>query len=662
MMIRTLLVANRGEIARRIIRTARGMGIRTVAVYSDADRNAPHVREADAAYRVGPAEAVQSYLDGSKIIETALKAGADAVHPGYGFLSENAGFAEACTTAGLRFVGPPAEVIRLMGSKIEAKGRALAAGVPVVPGYDGADQSDETLCAQAQQIGFPLLVKASAGGGGRGMRVVNDPGDVRAALAAARSEAQAGFGDSTLLLERYVEKARHIEVQVLGDAHGNIVHVFERDCSLQRNHQKVIEEAPAPGLSDELRQAILTSAVQLARFIGYENAGTVEYLLDDDSGDFFFLEMNARLQVEHPVTEAVTGLDLVECQLRVAAGEPLAMQQKDIACRGWAIEARIAAEDPAAGYCPETGTISAYAVPDFCRTDSGVEAGSVVSHYYDSMLAKVIAHADDRPTAIARLTAGLSEMRLDGVGTNLGFLSDLLRAPTFQEGSHHTGTIAALFPDGWCPPVASDPLRATAVLARYLSDRSQGADPWHALGAWRSVSVGGRQGTAVYYLDRQPVEVRETPDGCGVARAGEAPHRFTHVSVTPGRLVHEQDGQRHAIDYAVQGADVTMQTEAGRFSIRVETGEDAFLAEPHSTAGQANEIRAPMPGLIVELLHKPGTSLRKGDPVVVIEAMKLMQTLAAPCDGVLSETPHQPGETVEKKAILAVFLPEETSR
>ena len=661
MMIRTLLVANRGEIARRVIRTARAMGIRTVAVYSDADRDAPHVREADAAYRIGPAEATHSYLDGTGIIETALKAGADAVHPGYGFLSENAGFAQACATAGLRFVGPPAEVIRLMGSKIEAKSRAIAAGVPVVPGYDGADQSDETLCAQAQKIGFPLLVKASAGGGGRGMRVVTDPGDLRAALAAARSEAQAGFGDPTLLLERYVQRARHIEVQVLGDAHGNVVHAFERDCSLQRNHQKVIEEAPAPGLPEPLRHEILTSAVQLARAIGYENAGTVEYLLDDDSGEFFFLEMNTRLQVEHPVTEAVTGLDLVECQIRAAAGEPLGVQQDDIACRGWAIEARVAAEDPAAGYCPETGVITAYCAPEGCRTDSGVETGSVVSHHYDSMLAKVIAHAPDRPAAIARLAAGLSRMRLDGPGTNLEFLRDLLAAPTFRQGRHHTATITALFPDGWCPPVADATVRAAAVLARYLSDRPRPVSPWHGIGAWRSVSPGGRQGMAVYYLDHRPVEIREMPDGWEVAPRDEARQRFAHVSLGPGRIVHEHDGQRHAVDYAVRGADVTLHTDAGRFAVRVETGEQAFLTETDHATGTANEIRAPMPGLVVELLHAPGATLRKGDPVVVIEAMKLMQTLVAPCDGVLSETPHQPGETVEKRSILAVFLPEEIS-
>ncbi|MDR9484429.1 MAG: biotin carboxylase N-terminal domain-containing protein [Sediminimonas sp.] len=660
MTIRTLLVANRGEIARRIIRTARSMGVRTVAVYSDADREAPHVQEADAAYHIGPAEAVHSYLDGNRIIEVALRAGADAVHPGYGFLSESAGFAEACEAAGVRFVGPPAEMIRLMGSKIEAKGRAVAAGVPVVPGYNGEDQSDDTLCAQAERIGFPLLVKASAGGGGRGMRIVQKASDVRAALAAARSEAQAGFGDASLLLERYVEKARHIEVQVLGDAHGNVVHAFERDCSLQRNHQKVIEEAPAPGLPEALRQEILTSAVQLARFIGYQNAGTVEYLLDDDSGEFFFLEMNTRLQVEHPVTEAVTGLDLVECQIRVAGGAPLGVQQHDIACRGWAIEARVAAEDPAAGYCPETGVISAYCAPETCRTDSGVETGSVVSHHYDSMLAKVIAHAGNRRAAIERLAAGLSRMRLDGLVTNLGFLADLLRAPAFQEGRHHTGTISAHFPGGWRPRALSGSLRATAVLARYLADRPMAADPWHAIGAWRAVCVGGRYGMAVYYLDHQPAEIRETADGWTVTLTGEPPHGFAHVSAAPGRIVHEQGGQRHAVDYAVQGADVTMQAEAGRFSVKVETGEEAFLVETGGSASAGREIRAPMPGLIVELLHAPGATLSKGDPVVVIEAMKLLQTLTAPCDGVLSETPHQPGETVQKQSILAVFDPEET--
>lgn len=659
MTIKTLLIANRGEIACRIIRTARAMGIKTVAVYSDADRDAPHVRAADTAFHIGPAEAALSYLGAACIIEAAQKAGADAVHPGYGFLSENADFAADCTAAGLRFVGPSTDVIRQMGSKIEAKTQAIAAGVPVVPGYNGADQSDNTLIVHAKKIGFPLLIKASAGGGGRGMRVVEEASVLTDSLRAARAEAQAGFGDPALLLERYVQTARHIEVQILGDTHGNVVHLFERDCSLQRNHQKVIEEAPAPNLPEFLREAILTSAVTLARAVDYQNAGTVEYLLDEARGEFYFLEVNTRLQVEHPVTEAVTGIDLVEWQLRIAAGEPLGFAQSDIRCEGWAIEARIAAEDPSEGFRPETGKITSLVNPPDCRTDSGVVVGSTVSHHYDSMLAKVIAHASDRTGTIARLSAGLSKMQIGGVTTNIAFLSDLLCSDPFADGTHSTSTITALYPDGWQPPAATPELRAISVLARYLADCPKGTTPWNSLGAWRSVSVGGRYGCAVYYLNEITAEICEIPDGMRVQVAGELRRDFANFSMRAGRLTFEKNGQRHDVGIAYDGSEVLISGEHGRISITVQNGEEAFLSRSRNAGSSLSEIRSPMPGLVAEVLLQAGAQVKAGDPVIVIEAMKLLQTINSPCDGELSAIHYSAGDTVEKNALLVTFSPEE---
>ena len=659
MNIKSILIANRAEIALRIIRTARAMGIRTIAVYSDADRNAPHTREADTAFHIGPAQALQSYLNAKRIIETAVKAGVDAVHPGYGFLSENADFAADCKAAGLRFVGPSAELIRTMGSKIEAKKHAVAAGVPVLPGYNGKDQSNEIMCAKANEIGFPSLIKASAGGGGRGIRVVKKASDLPMALANASSEAEAGFGDPSLLLERYVEKARHIEVQVLGDTHDNVVHLFERDCSMQRNHQKVIEEAPAPNLPAQLRQAILKSAVTLATSVGYRNAGTVEYLLDENTGEFYFLEMNTRLQVEHPVTEAVTGIDLVECQLRVTAGEPLSFRQEDITCTGWAIEARVAAEDPADGFHPETGDIATFTAPTACRMDSGFEAGSAVTHHYDSMLAKVIAHGNDRASALTKLSSGLTTMQISGITTNLHFLTDLTRSDPFKKGFHRIDTISTLYPEGWLAPTVTDKIRAIAVLARYLADRPEGKTPWDSLGAWRSAATGGRQGMAVYFLEEQAVELYETSDVIIVQLMDRRPQRFTHLIVTLDRLVFEQNGQRHDVCILYDGTEVQVSNETGSFRIRVENGEEAFLSKTSDAGSGAYEIRAPMPGVVAEVLQETGTQVKVGDPIITVEAMKLLQTINAPCDGKLSAIHFRAGDSIDKHALLAKFIPKE---
>ncbi|NDW43552.1 biotin carboxylase N-terminal domain-containing protein [Ruegeria sp. PrR005] len=655
MTIRRLLIANRGEIACRIIRTARRMGIGTVAVYSDADRDTPHVRAADAAYHIGPPEAAQSYLDAARLIAAARRAGADAVHPGYGFLSENANFAATCAEAGLAFVGPPAEVIRAMGSKIEARRLAAVSGVPVVAGHDAADPSDAELGVAADRIGFPLLVKASAGGGGRGMRIVRERAQLPAALAAARAEAQAGFGDATLFLERFLTQARHVEVQVLADTQGTVLHLFDRDCSLQRNHQKVIEEAPAPGLSDALRRSMHEAAVKLARSIGYVNAGTVEFLVDPAKDSFHFLEMNTRLQVEHPVTEMVTGLDLVEWQLRIAGGEALPFSQSDIVCAGAAVEARIAAEDPAAGYRPETGRIARFDPAPGCRTDTGIEEGSIVSHHYDSMLAKVIAQGPDRGTALARLEHGLAGMQVGGVVTNIGFLSDLCRAEAFARSDHHTGTIAELFPEGWSAPEAGPWHKAVAAMARILSDHPARSTPFETLGAWRLLPGGG----AVCYIERSAVEVKQSGSRWAVTLPEGETFGFDHVALDSGRLIFEADGMRHNIGVLVDEAGVTMMTPVGRFSVAVLPGEGALLDRLAPGDETGTEIRAPMPGLVVEVLHPEGSRLKRGEPVVVLEAMKLMQTLNAPCDGVLDSLSCIPGETVEKHALLAAMTPEE---
>ncbi len=437
-MFSSVLVANRGEIAVRVVRTCRRLGIRTVAVYSDADARAPHVRTADAAVRLGPGPAAESYLRGDLVIEAALASGAQAVHPGYGFLAENAAFAEEVERAGLAWIGPPPAAMRALGDKARAKALAEANRVPVLAGYHGDMAADDDLVAASASVGYPLLVKASAGGGGRGMRVVREAAGLPDALAAARREAAAAFGDDRLLLERYVERPRHVEVQILGDTHGTLVHLGERECSIQRRHQKLIEESPSPAVTPALRAAMGDAALRLARAAGYRNAGTVEFLLDE-TGGFFFLEVNARLQVEHPVTEAVTGLDLVEQQLRVAAGEPLGFGQADVRLDGAAIEVRVVAEDAAAGFLPATGRVTAFDVPDGVRVDTGVEAGTEVSPFYDSLVAKLIVHATDRAEALDRLGEALDGVRLEGVATNLDLLAAVVSEPAFRAGDLHTG-------------------------------------------------------------------------------------------------------------------------------------------------------------------------------------------------------------------------------
>ena len=658
----TVLIANRGEIALRLVRACQGLGLRAVAVYSDADREAPHVVAADTAVHIGPSEAAQSYLDGARIIAAAKQAGAQAVHPGYGFLAENAGFAQACADAGLVFVGPSPENIALMGSKIAAKAVAVAANVPVVPGYYGDDQSDDRLLAEAHIIGVPLLIKASAGGGGRGMRQVHDLADFTTELIAARAEAEAAFGDSQILLERYVGTARHIEVQILADQQGNVRHLFERDCSLQRNHQKVIEEAPAPLLPADVRASLLESAVRLTKGIGYDSAGTVEFLLDADTGEYYFLEMNTRLQVEHPVTEAVTGIDIAAWQLRVAGGESLPFAQDDITCSGWAIEARIAAEDPANNYRPEIGKITSYAAPDMpgLRLDSGVRAGSIVSHYYDSMLAKLISLAPDRASAIRLLDQGLAKYHITGPGTNIAFLRDLLALPDFVAGTHSTASLGAAYPDGWHAPIPGHHQWAEAVLTNFLASTDRGGhDPWTALGAWRVTEPSGRPGGAIYRINGEDARI-EGRDGTYIVTLHDlAPIEMENASLRGGILSYETDGMRHSASAEIDGEKVSLDGQTGRASFVVLDSDRIIQAAGEAALGGGNQVRAPMPGLVSDVLAQPCDVVIAGQPVVVIEAMKLLQTLTAPCAGTVAQVNYAAGENVDMGAVLITIDPEE---
>jgi len=655
MQFSTVLIANRGEIAVRLIRACARLGIRTVAVYSDADAQACHVRLADSAMYIGPAEARLSYLNGARIIQAAVDAGAEAVHPGYGFLAENAEFAAHCLDAGLAVVGPSPAVISAMGAKIEAKRIAERAGVRVVPGYHGDDQSDATLLREAERIGLPLLIKASAGGGGRGMRRVDSLDGFLDNVMLARQEAEAAFGNATVLLERFVASPRHIEVQILGDKHGNIVHLFERDCSVQRNYQKLIEEAPAPKLDPGLRAEILASAVNLAREIDYDNAGTVEFVVDAAIGEAYFLEMNTRLQVEHPVTEMVTGIDLAEWQLRVAAGQALPFAQSEIACHGSAIEARVAAEDPASAYQSRTGRISIYSEPDMVdlRIDSGVETNSEVTPYYDSMLAKVIAHGADRESAIRLLSAGLSGYRIAGVGVNTAFLLDVLDLEEFRLGEHRTNCLERAFPGGWVAPAITKSDVAVAVLARHLElEHVAGANsPWSTLGAWRLGERSGREGAGVYYARHggeaiRMVTVRGRAGGYRIEIENENILTIEGAHRGSGYISYDENGQRYRFAVTVDEGEVTLHRPRGNPVFRISFADEVLLDDRTEATSSGNAVFAPTPGLVTEVLVDAGDVVEAGQAVVVLEAMKLLQHICAPVSGVAEVIHYQSGDTV----------------
>ena len=669
-MFDKILIANRGEIACRVIRTARRMGIATVAVYSEADADARHVRLADEAVLIGPAAARDSYLRGDRILAAAQQTGAAAVHPGYGFLSENEGFAEACATAGIVFIGPPVAAIRAMGSKSAAKALMGAAGVPLTPGYHGDDQTPSLLKNEADKIGYPVLIKASAGGGGKGMRRVDRSEDFDAALTSCKREAKSAFGDEHVLVEKYVLKPRHIEIQVFGDTHGNVVHLFERDCSVQRRHQKVLEEAPAPGMTDARRAAMGQAAVEAAKAVSYVGAGTVEFIAEAGSngedGRFFFMEMNTRLQVEHPVTEMITGLDLVEWQLRVASGEPLPLTQDQLTIHGHALEARIYAEDPDKGFLPSTGRLVHLAPPPesaSVRVDTGVEQGDTITPFYDPMIAKLIVWGDDRREALARMRQALAQYRVVGVSNNVEFLGRLIATPSFADADLDTGLIeretALLFPGHVQVPsevwllVALAELQREARLAGASAERAVDRDsPWRLLDGWRLNGIVRRTMTLKHGETTQDIVVQTATDGWSMTIDGDAVAVSGTLDADDG--VQAQLGARRLHATVVPFGDrrqVFFDARAWTIAL-VDTLEAGIDADEH-----AGGLKAPMPGKVIALIATAGTTVDKGAPLLVLEAMKMEHTITAPGKGVVKAFNYAAGDQVVEGAELVDFEP-----
>ncbi|HEU4460802.1 MAG TPA: biotin carboxylase N-terminal domain-containing protein [Methylibium sp.] len=686
-MFRKLLIANRGEIACRVATTARRLGIATVAVFSDADANARHVRLCDEALRIGPASPRESYLRADAILEAARASGAQAVHPGYGFLSENDGFAQACAEAGIVFVGPPPGAIRAMGLKAESKRLMQAAGVPLVPGYHGAAQDDALLASEAARIGYPVLIKASAGGGGKGMRVVEAAGDFAAALASCRREAAASFGNDAVLVERYVKRPRHIEIQVFADSHGRCVHLFERDCSVQRRHQKVLEEAPAPGMTEARRREMGAAAVAAARAVGYVGAGTVEFIAEQD-GRFYFMEMNTRLQVEHPVTEAITGLDLVEWQLRVASGEPLPLGDEPPAMRGHAIEARVCAEHPEAGFLPSTGTLQllrwpahvafarhaggeglhdaapvpyrqAVPAPAPVRVDAGVEEGDAITPHYDPMIAKLIVWGENRAQALARLDAALAATRVAGPHTNVAFLRRVVNSASFAGADLDTGLIERERDALFAAPAASPVLGAAAWFAQALAgERSDagGADPWSRSDGFRlhgaatrrvRLAIGGHAVDAALQQRRDgSMSLQLAPQGQPALH-----HRFEVASLGDGRHALRLDGRASTI--AVHPVEGGLAVFADGAAMQVQAIDPLAAEVEHAAHGGG--VTAPMPGKLVAYLAEAGEAVKRGQPLAVMEAMKMEHTLAAPGDGTVKALRFAPGEQVGEGEALIEF-------
>ena len=662
-MFTKILIANRGEIACRVIKTARRMGIRTVAVYSAADATARHVRLADEAVLIGPAPARESYLVAERILDAAKKTGAQAVHPGYGFLSENEAFAEACAAAGIAFIGPPVAAISAMGSKSAAKSLMEKAGVPLVPGYHGDKQDAAFLEQEAGRIGYPVLIKASAGGGGKGMRIVGKAADFAAALASCKREAASSFADDKVLIEKYLVRPRHIEIQVFGDTQGNCVYLFERDCSVQRRHQKVLEEAPAPGMTAERRAAMGKAAVEAAKAVGYVGAGTVEFIAEQD-GRFYFMEMNTRLQVEHPVTEMITGLDLVEWQLRVAAGEPLPLEQEQLGLRGHALEARIYAEDPDKGFLPSTGRLIHLAPPAESlnvRIDTGVEEGDEITPHYDPMIAKLIVWDADRERALARMLQSLAQYRVVGVSSNVDFLSRLVACPAFANADLDTGLIererAFLFPEGVEAPAEVFLVAALAELLREEEGARTaavaGADPhspWHLRDGWRlnashrrallfrhgetekAVSVGYVRGGYALELDGIATPARGERTGHSMLRIELGGMRLPATVIASGE-------KRHVFLHgrAWQLACVDPLYHAGE------------------GVGEGGGLAAPMPGKVISLIAQPGSEVAQGAPLLILEAMKMEHTIAAPAKGTLKAFRYGVGDSVAEGAELVDF-------
>jgi 3-methylcrotonyl-CoA carboxylase alpha subunit len=658
-MFKKILIANRGEIACRVAATARRMAIRTVAVYSDADAQAKHVRACDESVHIGGSAPKDSYLRWEKILEAALATGAEAIHPGYGFLSENEAFAQACADAGVVFIGPSPSAIKAMGLKAESKQLMEKAGVPLVPGYHGHDQAPALLQREADRIGYPVLIKASAGGGGKGMRAVDKSADFAAALASCQREAINSFGDDAVLIEKYVQRPRHIEIQVFGDTLGNVVYLFERDCSVQRRHQKVLEEAPAPGLSEAMRQQMGNAAVAAARAVDYVGAGTVEFIVEQRDGgamQFFFMEMNTRLQVEHPVTEAITGLDLVEWQLLVASGKPLPLQQEDLRIHGHAIEARICAENPDNGFLPATGTLQVYRKPlatAFERTgghgaavriDDGVREGDVISPFYDSMIAKVIVHGATRAEALARLDAALAQTHIVGLATNVQFLRGVLRTESFATAQLDTALIererAVLFDQ---EPLGL-PLAAAAAITRMVAGdgTSTPLDPYAQRDGFRShgeyqrridFEFRGAEATALLTYRRDSSLWLEVGGVAGTLVAHRLPS---------GEYELQFNGGRHVVNVYGSGAVAHVFTAQGATQITVIDR----LAHAGESQAEGGRLTAPMPGKLLSFSVKAGDKITRGQPLAVMEAMKMEHTIAAPADGMVEELLYAPGDQV----------------
>lgn len=657
-MFSKVLIANRGEIACRVIATCRRLGIATVAVYSDADRNARHVRLADEAIHIGPAAARESYLRSDAILDAARRTGAQAIHPGYGFLSENADFADACVAAGITFIGPPASAIRAMGDKSAAKALMAKAGVPLTPGYHGDQQAPEFLRTQADGIGYPVLIKASAGGGGKGMRKVERSEDFVDALASCQREAASAFGNDHVLVEKYVERPRHIEIQVFGGGHGEAVYLFERDCSVQRRHQKVLEEAPAPGMSADRRAAMGKAAVDAARAVGYIGAGTVEFIAGPD-GDFYFMEMNTRLQVEHPVTEFITGTDLVEWQLRVAAGQPLPKRQDELTIHGHALEARLYAEDADRGFLPSTGTLRRLRLPTpsaNVRVDTGVEEGDSITPYYDPMIAKLIVWDVDRDAALRRMSQALADCQVVGVTTNAGFLRRLLHTDSFAHAKLDTALIereqAALAATG----DGEQALWELAAIAAVVSTPAAAADardphsPWQAQDGWRLGAPAARvvplqQGERAHTL-----KVWATADGW----------RVQCDDAAPTQVVGHADGHTLSVQLDARRWRLQLQRDGDQLYLFGSDGQHRFtlhdpVGESEQGSADAGSLLAPMPGRIVATLVAAGTLVKRGTPLVVLEAMKMEHTLQAPADGTVKGYRAKAGDQVGDGAVLVDF-------
>jgi 3-methylcrotonyl-CoA carboxylase alpha subunit len=639
-MIRSLLIANRGEIACRVIRTARAMGVRTVAVYSDADAKALHVRQADEAVHIGPSPAAESYLRGDKIIEAALATGAEAIHPGYGFLSENADFARAVIAAGLVWVGPSPASIEAMGLKGAAKKLMRAAGVPVTPGYDGEDQSPKTLQKEADSIGYPVLIKAVAGGGGKGMRKVDQPQDFLAALESCKREAKSSFANDEVLLEKWIISPRHIEVQVFGDTHGNVVHLFERDCSLQRRHQKVIEEAPAPGMDEATREAICAAAVRAAKAVDYVGAGTIEFIADASEGlradRVFFMEMNTRLQVEHPVTEEITGVDLVEWQLRVASGEPLPLKQEELSINGHAIEARLYAEDPAKGFLPSIGRLDRFQIPQFVRVETGISEGDTVTQFYDPMVAKVISRAECRDEAIDQLIAACRGAQIWPVKTNAAFLAKALSLEPFKSGAIDTSFIEQNV-EVLTGESGASPYDAAAGALLFLSDSNEPVSwqPFHSaagMRTWIADSSAKWNPLFGFRLNSEPEhKVRLSVDGTAMTID------LDEVGLVESRLPYDYDG-----------SDVWIE---GDWTAHKISNVESTLAS--SVSAHDGDILAPMPGKVIAVDVTEGQTVEAGQRLIVLEAMKMEHALTAPFAGTVAELAAHEGQQVQVEALLA---------